>query len=182
MYQKFKNVLYHGTISEISKVDTTKGRDKKDFGKGFYMAVSKSQAVGMMHKKQREAVRRNKKNNVDVKEYLYKMTLDTEYAEKLNIKVFEQADEEWLDFILMCREKGGTPHDYDVVIGPTADDDTILCIKTYWDGLYGKVGTLEAKRILLNNLEVENLGVQYFIGSQEVADKLITNIVQIDWR
>jgi hypothetical protein len=29
---------------------------------------------------------------------------------------------------------------------------------------------------------VENLGVQYFIGSQEVADKLITNIVQIDWR
>jgi hypothetical protein len=82
----------------------------------------------------------------------------------------------------MCREKGGIPHDYDVVIEPTADDDTILCIKTYWDGLYGKVGTLEAKRILLNNLEVENLGVQYFIGSQEVADKLITNIVQIDWR
>ena len=24
----------------------------------------------------------------------------------------------------MCREKGGLPHDFDLVIGPTADDDT----------------------------------------------------------
>jgi hypothetical protein len=39
MYWKFENVLYHGTISEISKVDTTKGMDKKDFRKGFYMEV-----------------------------------------------------------------------------------------------------------------------------------------------
>lgn len=60
-----------------------------------------------------------------------------------------------------------------MVIGPTADDDTMLCLKTYWDGLYGAVGSLEAKRILLNNLEVENLGIQYFIGKQEVVDHVI---------
>jgi len=33
------------------------------------------------------------------------------------------------------------PHDYDMVIGPTADDDTAFCLKAYWDGLYGKVGS-----------------------------------------
>lgn len=46
-----------------------------------------------------------------------------------------------------------------MVIGPTADDDTMLCLKTYWDGLYGAVGSLEAKRILLNNLDVDWRGM-----------------------
>jgi hypothetical protein len=183
MYQQFREVLYHGSVSEILRVDVTKGRDKKDFGKGFYIAVSKSQAVGMMHKKQREAIRRGRnKDRADIKEYLYEVKLDAEYAKTLDIKVFEQADEEWLDFILMCREKGGIPHKHDVVIGPTADDDTMLCLRAYWDGLYGKVGTSEAKRTLLNNLETENLGIQYFIGSQNVADHLIVSIIPVEWR
>ena len=43
--------LYHGTPSQIEKIDVTKGRNNKDFGKGFYMAVTKQQAIGMMHKK-----------------------------------------------------------------------------------------------------------------------------------
>lgn len=28
MYQKFRKVLYHGTVSEIVKVDVTRGREK----------------------------------------------------------------------------------------------------------------------------------------------------------
>lgn len=94
MYHNLKTTLYHGTASEIQKVDVELGRGSKDFGRGFYMAVSKNQAVGMMHKKYREA----------------------------------------------------------------------------------------AKRILLNNLETENLGIQYFVGKQEVADKVIADIKLIDWR
>lgn len=35
----------------------------------------------------------------------------------------------------MCRENGGMPHNYYLVIGPTADDDTMLCLKAYWDGV-----------------------------------------------
>lgn len=88
---------------------------------------------------------------------------------------------EWLDFILLCREQGGMPHDYDLVIGPTADDDTMLCLKAYWDGLYGKVGSIEAKTIFLNNLETENLGIQYYIGKQTIADKLIKTMTEINW-
>ena len=44
---------------EIIHVDVTKGRSSKDYGKGFYMAVSMTQAIGMMHKKYRETLRRN---------------------------------------------------------------------------------------------------------------------------
>ena len=63
MWQKIKTTLYHGTISEIEKVDVSLGRDKKDFGKGFYLAVSKKQAIGMMHKKYKEASKRRTKKN-----------------------------------------------------------------------------------------------------------------------
>lgn len=183
MYQKFKEILFHGTVSEIQKIDVLQGRGRKDFGRGFYMAVSKSQAIGMMHKKHREAVRRSRnKSNTGFAEHLYQIRIDLEYAESLNVKIFETADEEWLDFVLMCREKGGVPHEYDLVIGPTADDDTMLCLKTYWDGLYGKVGSRDAKRILLNNLEPENLGVQYYAGRQEIVDRLVKEIIEIDWR
>ena len=149
MYQNLKNVLYHGTIATIEKIDISQGKGRKDFGKGFYMAVSRAQAVGMMHKKYKEAVRRSRnKRDSDFTEHLYQIELDA----------------------------------YDMVIGPTADDDTMLCLKTYWDGLYGTVGSSEAKRILLNNLETENLGIQYFIGKQEVADHVIKSMKEVDWR
>ena len=183
MWRNLNTILYHGTISEISQVDVSLGRGRKDFGKGFYMSVTKQQAIGMMHKKYREAVRRSKtKKETDFSEKLYRITLNDRLFESLNIKIFEAADEEWLDFILMCREDGGTPHTYDMVIGPTADDDTAFCLKAYWDGLYGKVASPEAKRILLNNLETDNLGTQYFIGKQEIAKILITEIFPVDWR
>lgn len=137
----------------------------------------------MMHKKYREAVRRSRNKKVNsFSERLYEIVLDKRVLAALEIKVFKNADLEWLDFVLECREKGGMPHNYDLVVGPTADDDTALCLKAYWDGLYGKTGLSAVKEILLNNLETENLGIQYFIGKQEVADKLIVEIKEIDWR
>lgn len=183
MWHNLKTVLYHGTVSEIQQVNVALGRERKDFGKGFYMAVAKNQAVGMMHKKYRETVRRSRgKQESAFSEKLYEITLDVNVLSALNIKVFQTADLEWLDFVLMCREQGGMPHDFDMVVGPTADDDTALCLKAYWDGLYGKIGSSDAKRILLTNLETENLGIQYFVGKQTVADTLIASITAVDWR
>lgn len=176
--------LYHGTPSQIEKIDVTKGRNNKDFGKGFYMAVTKQQAIGMMHKKFSELQNRlqNKKDILNYSERLYEIRIDFEYITTLNVKYFEHADKEWLDFVLMCREQGGTPHNYDVVIGPTADDNTLACLRTYWQGFYGETGSEEAKEILLKNLEPENLGRQYFVGKQEVADRLIKSFEEISWR
>lgn len=183
MYHDIRTVLYHGTVSEIGKVDVKAGRNRKDFGQGFYMSVTRQQAVGMMHKKYREAIRRSRNKNANsFSENLYEIQLDGEQLKELNIKCFDEASMEWLDFVLLCREQGGMPHDYDLVIGATADDDTALCLKAYEEGLYGKKGSLEARQILLRNLEVENLGIQYYIGKQDVADRLITRIRKIEWR
>lgn len=178
-----REILYHGTISEIFHVDVTQGHGRKDFGKGFYMAVSKTQAIGMMHKKYREAVRRNRNNLSNTyREYLYQIRIDTTFAKSLHMLYFQTADENWLNFVLMCREQNGIPHNYDFVVGPTADDDTLLCLKSYWDGLYGKIGSHDAKRILLKNLEPENLGIQYYVGKQDIADRLILEISEINWK
>lgn len=174
-----KTVLYHGTISEINHIDVSQGRDKKDFGKGFYMATTKFQAVGMMHKKFHESCHRYPEKKFT--EHLYEIVLNSDYLQSLNIKFFKEADQEWLNFILNCREKGGTPHDYDIVVGPTADDNTMLCLKTYLAGFYGDKNSIEAKEILLHNLEVENLDIQYFVSKQNVADKLIKSVEEIGW-
>lgn len=182
MLPTISDVLYRGTAEKIQKIDVLKGRNNKDFGKGFYMAVTKSQAIGMMHKKYREAVlRRPNAPKGTFSEILYEITIDSEYAKTLNIKYFKTADEEWLDFILMCRETGGLPHNYDLVIGPTADDDTMFCLNSYWRGFYGEVGSDEAKEKLLGFLEPENLGTQYFVGKQDIADRLILDIKEIKW-
>lgn len=167
---RITDTLYHGTIDLITSIDVTKGRSNKDFGKGFYMAVEKKQAIGMMNKKYNEAVRRTKsKDPCQFSKHLYEIKLNKEILPSLKIKYFFDADTEWLDFILRCRSSKSIPHDYDLVIGATADDNTTLCLKYYFDGIYGKVGSDNAKDLLMKNFEVENLGVQYYIGKQEIA-------------
>lgn len=177
---RISDTLYHGTICEISSVVVAKGRGNKDFGRGFYISAEKSQAVGMMNKKFREAVRRTKsKAPEQFSRHLYEIKINRDLLPSMKIKYFLDADMEWLDFVLLCRASRSVPHDYDLVVGATADDDTALCLKYYFDGIYGRVGSDEAKEILMRNLEVENLGVQYYIGKQEVADRLIMGIREI---
>ena len=166
------DTLYHSTAEKFENIDVFKGRNNKDFGKGFYIAVAKNQAIGMMHKKYREALLRRPNAPKDrFSETLYEIKIDVKYAN----------DEEWFDFILMCREKGGLPHNFELVIGPTADDDTMVCLNSYWRGFYGEVGSDEAKEKLLGFLEPENLGTQYFVGKQEIANRLILERKEIKW-
>ena len=44
--------------------------------------------------------------------------------------------EEWLDFIAACRN--GTPHDYDIVEGPMADDTIYNYVQGFLDGKYSR--------------------------------------------
>lgn len=177
------NPLYHGMIMPFARIDVSRGKGRRDFGRGFYMAVSASHAIGMMHKKYREAAsRRRDIRTDDPKETLYRVRLKPDVVNSLKVKVFESADIEWLDFILMCRASDGVPHDYDLVIGPTADDDTMMALRFYLDGAYGMPGSESAKRLLLQVLETENLGVQCHIGNQSVADRVVDSIEAVDWR
>ena len=173
--------LYHGSAVSFSQIDVNKGRDRKDFGKGFYMAFSREQAIGMMNKKYEEALGLFGPS-CNLKKMLYRIELRQEQLSALKVKHFEVADREWFDFILMCRASKGIPHDYDVVIGPTADDNTNFVLKNYLQGAFGDWMSVEAKRLALKALEPETLGIQFYCGRQSVIDTLVKKFETVDWR
>ena len=53
-------------------------------------------------------------------------------SDLLKILKFEKMTEEWLDFIIACRS--GTPHNWDIVEGPMADDTIYKYIQEFQDG------------------------------------------------
>ena len=181
MHYELPEYLYHGTVTPFSAIDVGKGRDRKDFGKGFYMAFSRAQAIGMMHKKYKEMIGIFGNGVGDLKKTLYKIKISAENFAGLKIKEFSEADVEWFDFVLMCRAVKGMPHDYDVVIGPTADDNTNFVLKNFLDGFYGDIFSAKAKNDALADLEPETLGVQLYSGKQSVVNKIVLSMEIDDW-
>ena len=49
----------------------------------------------------------------------------------MKVKRFDSLNREWLEFIKENRSKGGLQHNYDVIIGPVADDKTMETIQLY---------------------------------------------------
>ena len=179
MLRIFSDPLFHGTIDRIPQIDVAKGKLRKD----FYMALNAQQAIGMMHKKRREFLQRQPRiKPEEVIERLYQIRLKPSAEQSLKIKVFDRTDMEWLDFILMCRETvAERSHDYDIVVGATADDDTMVALKLYRNGAYGEVGSVGAKETLLRVLEPYNLGIQCCLGTQKAVDEGVMNFAQLDW-
>lgn len=57
---------------------------------------------------------------------------DVRFNSGLQIKEFKEMTDEWLDFIIDCRN--GKKHAYDIVIGAMADDQIYNYISDYLDG------------------------------------------------
>ena len=168
--------LYHGTINEFDKIDVTKGRWNKDFGRGFYTSrdVSHAERLATRNKfieEERFALRRVKKT---VTSWLYKYEFDLDNLLVLNVKEFDTADREWMRFVVQNREsKSRTQeHDYDIVIGPTANDNTRAAIQTVMPLTKGQVMTDRAIDALIALIEPDNLPWQFFLGTQRAADLL----------
>lgn len=125
--------LYHGSIYEFKTVDLAQSKDRRDFGKGFYTTVLESQAIQW-------AKKLAQRNHVK-KHYLYQF-LFTPNA-RLRIKRFDSMNLEWLEFIKENRIQGGLRHNYDIVIGPVADDDTLPTLLLYLDGTLNANAAIE---------------------------------------
>jgi hypothetical protein len=91
------------------------------------------------------------------------------------VKVFSKADKEWLKFVTKNRRSATQIHDYDIVIGPTANDRVNAAIQLYFSGGYGQVGTDRAMEILLEVLMPENLPEQTLFATER-AMKFLTRI------
>ena len=163
-------VVYHGSTSSIEKIDVAKGRPYKDFGRGFYVTKSKSHATNLALRNKRIEIERYGR---PCEAYLHTFEMEMRKLIDFNVKEFLEADLEWVQFILSNRKIRNRTHDYDVIIGPTANDDTMVVINAYLDGLYGEVGNEEALHTLLKNIEAENLPGQIYFSKNEATGLLI---------
>lgn len=122
--------LYHGSNQEISEIDLSLGMPDKDFGQGFYLTNLRHQAERMALSK----CKRSQGKNPTVTVYEF----DEEEArrQKLRIKVFDKPTEAWAKFVSDNRHasKTGFSHDFDIVIGPIADDSMAIQFRLYEQG------------------------------------------------
>jgi hypothetical protein len=166
--------LYHGTTHAFDKIDVRKGKPFKDFGQGFYATRSRSHAVNMAARNRDIELRRLARHGIphEVTPWLYTLDLDERKLDTLNVKRFGDADEEWVLFVTDNRTSNPHRHAYDIVIGPTANDQTNPTIQTYLNGGYGEVGSARAIEILIELLAPFNLPFQYFFGTDHAANLL----------
>ncbi|MBQ7562392.1 MAG: DUF3990 domain-containing protein [Lachnospiraceae bacterium] len=168
--------LYHGSIYEFDVIDVSAGKGYKDFGKGFYATAVPSHAerLAIRNKsitEKRQSLLKNKKGLQPITAYRYNL-LYSEDISGLKVKVFKEADKEWLRFILQNRKSDGCIHDYDIVVGPTADAETTTIINEYYDELEESGYSDEVCEKVIAELKPENLPKQYFFGTQKAADTL----------
>ena len=153
-------ILYHGTNADIESIDLTKGLRYKDFGKGFYLTPNRETACRMAQKRARLF-------GGTATLITYELD-DSALQSDLKVRVFpEKASVEWLLFVDANRDrKSQQPvHDYDIVIGPIADDGVVLQLTNYREGIYSPE---EAARLLQDRY----LDQQYYFGTERALNYL----------
>lgn len=150
--------LYHGTNTDFQEIDIAKSNPYKDFGRGFYL-------TDLRHQAERMALRKVKffGGECVVQEYEFDDSLLADNI--LNVKVFASPNEEWAEFIHNNRNNGNYHHDYDVVVGPIADDGVAFLLGRYEEGTI----TLAE---LARQLEYRQLNNQYYFGTARAINLL----------
>ena len=148
--------LYHGSNVEIYDIDLSMSRPGKDFGKGFYLNPNFEQARLMAEKTHR--IIGSGKQIVNGFIFNHEKAL----ADGLRIKIFPDYDEEWADFIVLNRKnRTNIPaHDYDIVIGPIADDTVGVQVRRYIQGYLPVSQLVEELRFHGDH------AIQYFFGTE----------------
>ncbi len=148
-------ILYHGSNQPIHEIRLSEGKKYKDFGQGFYTTHIKEQAV---YWSRRIAERFGGVPVVTEFEF----DLQAAVSAGLKVKQFEKPDREWALFVMANRRQDGNEfhHDYDIVIGPVADDRMARLF-----GLYDmEIIDLDA---VVAGLIYKDLNSQYFFATEQ---------------
>ncbi len=118
-------LLYHGSNIEVSNPQILESDRRLDFGKGFYLTSSFEQAKRWAEL----TVKRRETGKATVSVFDF----DDTSVSDLMILRFTQAQREWLEYVTMNRKNQIIPNDdYDIVIGPVANDRTMPVISLYF--------------------------------------------------
>ena len=158
--------LYHGSLEIVDIPEIREPNRTLDYGSGFYTTTSHSQAEDWVRRKMNE-------RNVDYG-YVNVFELDEMSMSGLKCLIFESANEEWLDFVMMNRTQRGFAHSYDIVYGPVANDRVYAAFALYEGGLLNKqslIAELKTYKLVDQYLfhTLESLKVITFIEAKEVT-------------
>ncbi|MBQ2594244.1 MAG: DUF3990 domain-containing protein [Candidatus Riflebacteria bacterium] len=136
-------ILYHGSNIEVKEPKILVSDRKLDFGTGFYLTSSYEQAERWANLTK---MRRNEgKSIVSVFEY------DESNQSDLKVLSFKKSDKNWLFYVTNNRINPNASDDFDLVIGPVANDRTYPVIALYFSGIYDMEETI--KRLLPQKLK-----------------------------
>ena len=148
-------LVYHGSTKQITSPDISIGRNKLDFGKGFYVTTLQAQA-------DKWSRRRSKPTRDKPVVSVYNFTTDG-----LNILSFGGYTEEWLDFVVLNRAEEAAAHYYDAIYGNIANDDVATIINDYIRLLRrGRVSS-NGKSFYLEQLQYSAPNNQYCVATQK---------------
>ena len=155
-------ILYHGTNLSFENIDLSKSKPNKDFGQGFYLTTDKEQAIAMAKAK----IDQQNIGKIIVYSYEFEEKLLEDLT--LKIKTFTSYTEEWALFILKNRNNFtvNPVHDYDIVIGPIADDRVGFQLRRYIDEL------IDLETLIKKLTYMKGMTIQYYFGTENAISKL----------
>jgi hypothetical protein len=147
--------LYHGSTVDITEIDLQQSKPNKDFGRGFYLSADKEQALAMAAYKAEQLDATPIINVYEFDESL--LSADTTFR----VKFFDTYNKEWADFIFANRNNTSTQpaHDYDIVVGPIANDRVGLQIRRYMEHEIDLDTFVERLKYM------KGITIQYFFGT-----------------
>jgi len=152
-------ILYHGSTIQIDKIDLSKSRPNKDFGRAFYLSAGKEQAEEMA------AFKAAFENGTPI---VNAYNFDESLMNTLRYKVFDDYSIEWAHFVYNHRSdpQGCTLHDYDIVYGPIANDRIGAQITRF------KQGYISFDEFLQRIQYIKGITYQYAFCTQKAIDLL----------
>lgn len=137
--------LYHGAIVSVKNPNLRQGRSNTDYGKGFYTTVDFEQAARWAR------IRRDRAGGGNAVVSVYEVDDDLLQKKGLRIMEYNGATKEWLDFVVANRHHAPL-HDYDIVLGPVANDNLYATISLYENGeLSAEAAVVQLKTHVLFN-------------------------------
>ena len=161
-------ILFHGSNIDIKAIDLSKSNVGKDFGCGFYLSAEKEQALA-------QALRKVELLGCGVPTLnVYDFDESCLNGRDISIAHFDGYSKDWADFVLKnrCNFTRKPVHNYDIVIGPIADDAVGYQIRRYTSGIISMEKFLEELKYM------KGVTMQYFFGTE----KAVSNLVKIEWQ
>ena len=150
----------HGTNVDFKEIDLKRSKPNKDFGRGFYLSDDYEQAVNMANIKVEQLE--------TGKPFIHTYEIADQAWTELKVLKFDSYSEEWARFILLNRNNPTSKpaHDYDVVVGPIADDKVGRQLWRFENDV------IDMPTLVRNLQYMKGVTIQYFFGTTLAISKL----------